>query len=380
MAQCLIASCQSGGEVQFDSFVGYYGNACFAEGDASTLSEHTVYYSTWDTGTGSLRRPTTGAVARCKNLLRRSGHGRLLMEVFARASILTALATSAGWPCCKPIDIIHDGIDLTLESGRRIVDQRISEEDPFCIVFPFPCGPWNSLTEFNAARYPHIRERTDDLREEHMPMLRWVVRRARDRIRLGRIALIENPATSRALKLDFFEELDGLDDGMVAEAVFAYVIGDQCMLGQCDRETKELFRGRTKWGTNSDRLKHILSTMCDGGHSHQQIMGGNKFGARSAQKAEWPLEMCRHILRGIVEELRDRIALRVHPAEMVRESAEGRGRSTVLMHPCRRGTHLAMHLGLRGTPVRSTSRNQSVRPSDQSYPIQQSTSKNCSTA
>ena len=35
--------------------------------------------------------------------------------------------------------------------------------------------------------------------------------------------------------------------------------------------------------------------------------------------------MCRHILRSIVEELRDRIALRVHHAEMVRESAEEQG-------------------------------------------------------
>ena len=309
--------------MQFDAFVGYYADT--EDGDASKSSEHTVYYSSWDTGTSRLRRPTTGAVARCKNLLRRSGCGRLLMEIFAGAYILTALATSAGWPCCEPVDVIHDGLDLTLEADRRTVDARIAEQDPFCIIFPFPCGPWNSLTEFNAVRFPAVRERVDHMREEHLPMLRWVARRARDRVRLGRIALIENPATSRALKLDFLEELDGLDDGLVAEALFEYVIGDRCMLGQRDRETGEPLRGRTKWGTNSSRLKHILSTMCDGGHSHQQIMGSNRFGARSAQKAEWPLEMCRHILKGIVAELQDRIAMRAFPAEMSREAAEESG-------------------------------------------------------
>ena len=64
-------------------------------------------------------------------------------------------------------------------------------------------------------------------REEHMPMLRWVARRARDRVRRGRIALLENPATSRAPKLDVLEELDGLDDGLIAEALFEYIIGEQ---------------------------------------------------------------------------------------------------------------------------------------------------------
>ena len=147
-------------------------------------------------------------------------------------------------------------------------------------------------------------------------MLRWVARRARERIRIGRIALLENPATSRALKLDFLEELDGLEDGLVADALFEYIIGDQCMLGQHDRQTGEPFRGRTKWGTDSDRPTTILSTLCDGGHSHQQAMGPNKFGLRSAQKAEWPAEMCRHILRGIVQELKDRIAYRAFPAQM----------------------------------------------------------------
>ena len=156
-------------------------------------------------------------------------------------------------------------------------------------------------------------------------MLQWIARRAADRVKKGRIALIENPAKSRALKLDFLNDLDGLEDGMLAEALFEYVIGDQCMLGQYARESGELMQGRTKWGTNSERLKSTLATQCDKSHGHQQIMGSNKFGARSAQKAEWPIEMCRHILTGIVEELYDRIASTAYPAEMISEAAEELG-------------------------------------------------------
>ena len=252
-----------GGEIQFDSYIGFYGDTNFeagdaptlsghaTAGDASTFSEHTkyhfpgmtvdvskssehdfvgsthsVYYSAWDTGISQLKPPDMRKLAHCRNLLRRTRCRTLIMEIFAGAMILTALASSAGWACSAPVDIIHDGLDLTRESDRQMIDKRIAEDDPFCVVFPFPCGPWNSLTEFNAVRFPAVREHVDHMREEHLPMLRWVARKARERVQLGRLALIENPATSRALKLDFLEALDGLEDGLLAEVLFEYIIGD----------------------------------------------------------------------------------------------------------------------------------------------------------
>ena len=96
------------------------------------------------------------------------------MEVVAGSIILTALAMSAGWPCSTPLDVARDGLDLTVESSRSKVDAIIAEDGPFFIVFPFPCGPWNSLTEFNAARHPAFRERMLETREEHIPMLKWM--------------------------------------------------------------------------------------------------------------------------------------------------------------------------------------------------------------
>ena len=246
-----MSSLSNEGGIQFDSYFGYYADTVASVNDASMSTEHVVYKSTWGPGTSTLRRPNAEGVQRCKAKLRPSRCKVLLMEIFAGAFILTALASSAGWPCSQPIDILHDGIDLTKESGRRQIDARIEEDDPFCIVFPFPCGPWNSFAEFNAARYPHIREKMLQTREEHMPMLRWIASRAKARVKRGRIALLENPATSRAYRLDFLEDLDGLDDGEIADAIFEYVVGDQCMLGQRDRESGKPFRGRTKWGTNS---------------------------------------------------------------------------------------------------------------------------------
>ena len=86
---------QGGEEIEISHYVGFYSDAdpddgdasTFSEhaesdeGDASTFSEHTVYSSLWNTGTSKLRRPTTSVVSKCKNMLRRSGCGRLLMEI-----------------------------------------------------------------------------------------------------------------------------------------------------------------------------------------------------------------------------------------------------------------------------------------------------------
>ena len=254
-----------------------------------------------------------------KRLVHSYGCKTLIMEVFAGAFILTSLALGLHWPCSQPVDVLIDGIDLTTEKGRKIVDQRIEEDDPFCIIFPFPCGPWNSLTEFNASRFQHVRERVDKTRLEHIPMLKWMVRTAKERVRRGRIALLENPATSRAYSLDFLEDLEGTEDGTLEDVIFEYIIGDQCMLGQHDRETLVPFRGRTKWGTNSPKLKRALGILCDGLHMHQQIMGSNSYGLRSQQKAEWPVTMCRIILGAIVKELKDRTSFYAFPAEVAVE-------------------------------------------------------------
>ena len=66
------------------------------------------------------------------------------------------------------------------------------------------------------ARFESVRKRVEATREEIKPMLRWVARKARERVQRGRIALLENPHTSRAYQLEFFEALEGVEDGLLA--------------------------------------------------------------------------------------------------------------------------------------------------------------------
>jgi len=147
---------------------------------------------------------------------------------------------------------------------------------------------------------------------------------AKKRIARGRLVLMENGQTSRAWNLKCFEELEGLLDGLQSDASFEYGIGDQCLLGQHDRESGEPMRGRTKWGTNGEILRSRISIRC-GSNEHQQIMGSNQFGLRSIQKATWPEEMCAVILEAIVEELDHRTCCIAFPAEIAQEEAEELG-------------------------------------------------------
>ena len=102
----------------------------------------------------------------------------------------------------------------------------------------------------------------------------------RDRVQKGRVALLENPNSSRAYLLRCFEDIEFLEDGIMSGSFFEYVSGDQCMLGQCDRETKVPFKARTRWGCNADRIKDVISAQCDTSHDHQQVLGANIYGPR----------------------------------------------------------------------------------------------------
>ena len=217
-----------------------------------------------------------------------------------------------------------DGVDLLVPTDRRAIEEQIERDDPFCVVMPFPCGPWNSLTYWNASRHPEFKVRNEALQKKHVPMLKWLCSIAKKRIARGRLVLMENGQTSRAWNLKCFEELEGLLDGLQPEASFEYGIGDQCLLGQHDRESGEPMRGRTKWGTNGEILRSRISIRC-GSNEHQQIMGSNQFGLRSIQKATWPEEMCAVILEAIVEELDHRTCCIAFPAEIAQEEAEELG-------------------------------------------------------
>ena len=153
---------------------------------ASRSSEHVhesdsdpaanVAKADWDRGISKLPKPSAEQRIKQARRLRGFGCKTLMLELFAGAAILTRLALSAGWPCSPALDVLSDGLDLTVPSSRAMVDGLIEQDDPFVLILPFPCGPWNSLTEWNMSRYDHIKQRVEQTREEHKPMLEWICR------------------------------------------------------------------------------------------------------------------------------------------------------------------------------------------------------------
>ena len=133
------------------------------------------------------------------------------------------------------------------------------------------------------SRSPDTERRVLEEQGRHKPILKWVADVARKRIKEGRIVLVENGQSSRAMTLPDLERLDGFPDEIYDEE-FEYVIGDQCTLGQKDWESGTPIRGRTEWGTNSRCLKLVFGNRCLGNHEHQHVVGHNVFGNRSAQK------------------------------------------------------------------------------------------------
>ena len=80
-----------------------------------------------------------------------------------------------------------------------------------------------------------------------------------------------------------------------------YIISDQCAYGKRDAESGRPIRKSTGWLSNSERLLNELGKRCKCKFgAHQVILGSNRFGLRSRQAAEYPLELCRAICRGIL--------------------------------------------------------------------------------
>ena len=75
------------------------------------------------------------------------------------------------------------------------------------------------------------------------------------------------------------------------------VTGDQCMYGLRVREGEELNRKSTSFMSNSGKILKRLSKRCDGGHAHQELIGG-----RAKKAEEYPPKLCSAVVRGLREE------------------------------------------------------------------------------
>ena len=221
----------------------------------------------------------------------------LLLEIFAGKALLTKRAGQhANWRALEPVDIVY-GWDLGKEAHRKALLDLIDKEKPDLVTMAPPCGPWSSWTQMC-----HNVEALMERRRQHLPFWKlagdvWQRQRAG-----GRLVLLEQPAKSEALKLQY---MLGRED--VVRAVVA-----QCAFGLKDPESGKPHQKLTSLDVNCSAMAAQLLRQAYCTHApgeHQPIEGSCRGGQtvrRSEAAAAWPLKLCDRILEAAEASFRGR--------------------------------------------------------------------------
>ena len=243
-----------------------------------------------------------------------------LMEIFAGAAVLTALAMDMGLSVAAPVDLRLDGSDLLRPSVRNMLEHEIMEKDPYVITFSPVCGPFGPWSNLNMSKSQSVKERITAERESWHPFLQWLRKIVRQRLQRGRKVLIENPWTSALWDTYSMRQLiaENLSDAETLESL-ELVRCDQCQFGLRDWDNHMPHKKPTGFMTASEPVKTRLHRLCDQLHEHQVLEGGQ----RTKRAQEWPEPLCRAMLDGFLEELNNRTLMASFYTEDIQErSAE----------------------------------------------------------
>ena len=127
------------------------------------------------------------------------------------------------------------------------MNEQIDQGGPFLCTFAPSCQHWNTMQISNMMRSETVFERVMDERERQRPMIAWIVKTIKARIRMGRIVMIEHPWASDLLREPEVEKLIGFPDPVTGEP-FEFIKCDQCMYGQMDQESgKTILSFNSHW-------------------------------------------------------------------------------------------------------------------------------------
>ena len=144
-------------------------------------------------------------------------------------------------------------------------------------------------------------------------MVSWMTELSRERIKAGRLVLLEHPWSSDLLREPPKIDLVGIRDPITDEP-FEFIRCGQCMYGAADRDSRRPYKASSAIGTNSRHIEELLGNLCDGSHQHEIVEGSKSAGKRTTQKAHWLEKLCRAIRNAVRLELDSRRNLCVFPA------------------------------------------------------------------
>ena len=268
----------------------------------------------WSSISGEIKRPTRMLPRGCRTFL---------AEIFAGAATLSLLAVQMGMPISQPVDVLFDArFDLLKKENRDRLEKIIEDDDPFLLALAPICGPWSSWQHVNMSKSEQMYEKVMEERKEWYPVLKWLAKIVKGRLRKGREVVWENPWPSMMWKLTFVAELHSGDyENAITGEIVELCRLDQCMYGLCHPDTGEPHQKATGMLLSSRSMKAHLRELCDGSHSHAPLAGGNL--TKKAQ--EWPQSLCRAILRGALEGLHDQVLQVAFAGEHAQEEHEAMG-------------------------------------------------------
>ena len=180
---------------------------------------------------------------------------------------------------------------MSLETGWNFLDpahrkacvKKVVEEDPFCLILAFPCGPWSPLTRLRPSA--SLAER----QEEGRVLLNFAILLARIQLKRGGHFVMENPKGSAAWGLP--EMAQFLESAHVECVDF-----DQCAFLLRSAEGF-LHKKPTRVATSSAAVADELRNMqCTRDHFHLPVIGGSKITSRAGH---YPVALAKAFVKGL---------------------------------------------------------------------------------
>ena len=282
------------------------------------FNEHFIMRVEIGPSQGPARRQTAGAVAQAqrpspdpRGIKKGPDKPPLVGEIYTATSQVARQAKLRGHRAATSMSL-ESGWDFQKAEDRKACIRKVMEEDPFCLVLAFPCGPWSPLTRLRAS------STLDERRQQGRVLLNFALLLARIQLKRGAHVLLENPRCSLAWSLPELVQF-------VEQPNIECVDFDQCAFKLRSADGL-LHKKPTRIATSSSCIADELQGMvCSRDHAHQPVIGGSKITSRAGH---YPVALAKAIVRGLekqfhVDHGRCREVLAVDGAEEERSDDGG---------------------------------------------------------
>ncbi|CAE7548535.1 unnamed protein product, partial [Symbiodinium necroappetens] len=264
---------------------------------------------------------------RASRLLPR-GCRSFVLELFAGAAALTALAVGYGLPTASPIDLQAPGWNLRDPAARQRLQARIEEEDPYLLAVSPVMLPWNSWSTNDLWRPGEQADKIRAGRRDWYDAFVWLCQMVQQRTAQGRQVVLEsswsgllwetrcleqvlgqhNPATEQDLELLYVD----LSQWGLRDMVSGQLVPKESGVLTASKHTKQALAQRApRTGEESPTRRH----------------------QRARLAAKWPDQLCEAVLQGVFEDLQELNCAVASAVEEGQELSEELGTLDALHRP-----------------------------------------------